>query len=304
VAEVAPSRPDISAEMAQARLTFARLLADASPADLHRGSRGTRWTNEQLLFHMLFGYLIVRALLPLVKLMGRLPDPVSVRFARLLDALAAPFHAINYRGSCAGAVVFGHRRMRRRMDAVIMSPQRHLARETDESMVLRKCRATLVSGYLQIHEEGQVEGSGKLDSGGVRALPVDWCRVSGQCLFERACLADRLGGEVDPGDLPTEMGQPEAVAAFTAGEVQGSSGRECGDLLLDPAVRFRSPDQVAVAVAGVPLPGGHRCHGRSLISTAGSHARDKKSFSIFSLSTESAPPLSVRHCLRPVAMIA
>jgi DinB superfamily len=123
--------------MEQARSTFARLLADASPADLRRGSRGTRWTNEQLLFHMLFGYLIVRALLPLVKLMGRLPDPIIVRFAWLLDGAAAPFHAINYGGSCAGAVVFGHRRMGRRMDRVIMSLQRHLDRESDGSLALR-----------------------------------------------------------------------------------------------------------------------------------------------------------------------
>jgi hypothetical protein len=33
---------------------FRRLLAQASPADLARRSTVTKWTNEQLPFHMLF----------------------------------------------------------------------------------------------------------------------------------------------------------------------------------------------------------------------------------------------------------
>jgi hypothetical protein len=53
--------------MEEARQRFRQLLADASLDDLRRSSDGTRWTNEQLLFHMLFGYLIVRALLWLVR---------------------------------------------------------------------------------------------------------------------------------------------------------------------------------------------------------------------------------------------
>ena len=52
-------------EMEQARNSFRQLLNDASSASLRRRSNGTRWTNRQLLFHMLFGYLIVRTLLPL-----------------------------------------------------------------------------------------------------------------------------------------------------------------------------------------------------------------------------------------------
>jgi Mycothiol maleylpyruvate isomerase N-terminal domain len=60
--------------MDQARLDFRRLVGDATPADLRRPSDGTRWTNQELLFHMLFGYLIVRALLVLVRVFGLLPD--------------------------------------------------------------------------------------------------------------------------------------------------------------------------------------------------------------------------------------
>ncbi|WP_350356006.1 hypothetical protein [Mycolicibacterium crocinum] len=40
----------------------------------------TRWTNEQLLFDIL-GYMIVQRLIVLVRVLGRLPDPVSRVFA-------------------------------------------------------------------------------------------------------------------------------------------------------------------------------------------------------------------------------
>jgi Mycothiol maleylpyruvate isomerase N-terminal domain len=59
----AVDRAALRAEMEQARHDFHRLAGDATPADLRRPSDGTSWTNRQLLFHMLFGYLIVRALL-------------------------------------------------------------------------------------------------------------------------------------------------------------------------------------------------------------------------------------------------
>ena len=58
----APDQPDapdlaaVRAEMDQARHDFRRLVDDATPADLRRPSDGTRWTNQQLLFHMMFGY--------------------------------------------------------------------------------------------------------------------------------------------------------------------------------------------------------------------------------------------------------
>ncbi|MDX3189760.1 DinB family protein [Streptomyces sp. MN03-5084-2B] len=90
-------------------LTTLRALVDiASAADLRRRSRGTRWTNRQLLFHLVFGYQIVRALLVLVRLFGRLPDPASRAFAAALNAAARPFHVVNYLGSCGGGL-FGPR---------------------------------------------------------------------------------------------------------------------------------------------------------------------------------------------------
>jgi hypothetical protein len=45
----------IAADYARAGRQVRDLIAGATPAELRRRSSGTRWTNEQLLFHMVFG---------------------------------------------------------------------------------------------------------------------------------------------------------------------------------------------------------------------------------------------------------
>ncbi|MBN9619978.1 MAG: DinB family protein [Actinobacteria bacterium] len=120
--------------MDRARAEFHRLLAGSSRGDLARASHGTRWTNEQLLFHMLFGYLIVRNLRVIVKVFARLPEPVGRAFARLLDSLTRPFHVINFWGSQVGARVIRPARMGRRFDKTIASLQRHLDVESEPEL--------------------------------------------------------------------------------------------------------------------------------------------------------------------------
>jgi hypothetical protein len=80
------SSAEISDEMRRAQAVFHQYINAASVDDLRRRSNGTRWTNRQLLFHMLFGYIIVRTLMPLVHALGRLryssrawPSPCTSR---------------------------------------------------------------------------------------------------------------------------------------------------------------------------------------------------------------------------------
>jgi hypothetical protein len=127
-------RQGIVAEMERAREEFHRLLDGASKAELSRPSRGTRWTNEQLLFHMLFGYILVRVLVVLIRLFWRLPDGASAIFSRILNAVAVPFHAVNYLGSCGGALVFNHRRMGAQFDRTIDALQHRLAGEAETDL--------------------------------------------------------------------------------------------------------------------------------------------------------------------------
>jgi hypothetical protein len=127
-------RREIITEMERARADFHQLLDSASSAELRAPTRGTRWTNEQLLFHMLFGYLLVRNLLPLVKALSRLPRGASRGFAAALNAATKPFHQVNFIGSLGGARVIGHERMERLLDHVVASLQRSMSRASEESL--------------------------------------------------------------------------------------------------------------------------------------------------------------------------
>ena len=127
------NREAIAADLERARREFHRLVDAAEPADWGKPTHGTRWTNEQLLFHMVFGYMVVLRLLVLVRVFGRLPERISAQFARMLNATAIPFDVVNYYGSCAAASVYNRRRMGAKLDHVIDKLQRRLARESDDS---------------------------------------------------------------------------------------------------------------------------------------------------------------------------
>ena len=62
-------------EYASVRIDFRDLVEAMSEDDLARRSSGTKWTNRELLFHMLFGYLVVRALVWFCQ--GRCADQTS-----------------------------------------------------------------------------------------------------------------------------------------------------------------------------------------------------------------------------------
>ena len=96
-------RQRIHDELDRVRADLHDLVATASASGLRRRTDGTRWTNGQMLWHMAFGLLIVRRLLPLVHLFGRLPDPFSRAFAAMLNAGTRPFHHINYLGGVGGS---------------------------------------------------------------------------------------------------------------------------------------------------------------------------------------------------------
>jgi hypothetical protein len=112
-------------------------LAAAAPEALRRRSAGTRWSNEELLYHMVFGYIVVLALLPLVRLFGRLPASANRGFARLLNAGTAPFDVVNYWGSKGGARIFNRRRMAAKLRRLTSALERRLDRESESGLGLR-----------------------------------------------------------------------------------------------------------------------------------------------------------------------
>jgi hypothetical protein len=129
-------RRDIDAELERVTADFHRLLDGAALGELHARSDGTKWTNKQLLFHMAFGFILVRALLPLVRGFARLPPSVSRAFAAILNAATRPFHVVNYVGAVLGGRVLGSRAMGRVMDRTIGRLRASLARESERTLAL------------------------------------------------------------------------------------------------------------------------------------------------------------------------
>jgi DinB superfamily len=120
-------------DLERARATFRTLLGDASDDELRRRSNGTRWTNRQLLFHMLLGFLIMRALLALARIMARLPDGVGRGWARVLNAGTKPFDVVNFAGSWLGGNAMPRKAMVSLCDRTIAALHRRLDRERNSS---------------------------------------------------------------------------------------------------------------------------------------------------------------------------
>jgi hypothetical protein len=120
--------------MNAAYANFHHILGDADSIALSRRSAGTRWTNQQLLFHMVFGYLVVLRLLPLVRLFGRLPDAASRRFAAILNATNRPFHVINYLGSVGGGTVLAPTQIDALLEWTITRLNQHLDAEQEAAL--------------------------------------------------------------------------------------------------------------------------------------------------------------------------
>lgn len=128
------TREEILAGYSRALSELGGWLQGATPSDLRRLSNGTRWTNEELLFHMVFGYMVVRALLPLVHTVSRLPRPVGKAFAAVLNAGTRPFDLVNYWGSRAAALVYNQQRMQRKLDKTLLALASRLERESSRSL--------------------------------------------------------------------------------------------------------------------------------------------------------------------------
>lgn len=127
-------RHRIHDELERVRADFHHLIEQARDTGLRRRTNGTRWTNGQLLWHMAFGYLIVRRLLPLVRLFGRLPDRYSRRFAAALNASTPVFHHVNYLGGVGGALIFHGPRLTRQLDRTLDGLHRRLDAETEAAL--------------------------------------------------------------------------------------------------------------------------------------------------------------------------
>jgi hypothetical protein len=111
----------IRAELESTRAIFHALLDSLSENDLRKRSRNPSWTNGEILAHMLFGFIILNALLPMARLWEHLPKRASKIFAGLLNALTVPFNWVNALGARLQARVFTYQRIGKVYDQIYFS---------------------------------------------------------------------------------------------------------------------------------------------------------------------------------------
>lgn len=126
-------RAAIAADLERVRSDFQHLIEMADDDEWIKPTKGTRWNNEELLFHMVFGYMVVQRLLLLLRLFDRLPESVSRGYARMLNAATPAFDVINYYGSRFAARIYNRKRMAAKLHRVINSPQRSLRRAPEDA---------------------------------------------------------------------------------------------------------------------------------------------------------------------------
>lgn len=124
-------REKVARELAGAPVAYRALLDTATPQTLRQRTNGTRWTNREMLFHLLLGYLVVRNLMPLVWIISRLPRPLQHGFAATLNACARPFHVMNYVASVVGGRGATLRRLNSMFTNVTATLSRRLAQATE-----------------------------------------------------------------------------------------------------------------------------------------------------------------------------
>ena len=114
-------------EMESTSSTFHTLLDSLSDEDLRRKSNNPGWSNGEILFHMVFAFMILSALIPLVKFFGHLPKSYSKLFVGMLNSFTWFFNWINAVGARGGGRVYTSRNIGKKYDKVHNSILKKLA---------------------------------------------------------------------------------------------------------------------------------------------------------------------------------
>src|SRR5574339_401945 len=88
---------------------FHALLESISEEDWKKQSLNSRWSNGEIFAHILFGFIILNALLPMARIWGKFPKETSRPFAQFLNFVTKPFNWINALGARVQGKIFTYR---------------------------------------------------------------------------------------------------------------------------------------------------------------------------------------------------
>lgn len=100
-------RTHLRSEFEAVRTEFHTMVASISEREWTQPSRNTGWTNGEIVFHILLGFILVVPLARLLVFFDHLPDLCSRIFAQALNISTPLFDRINAMGPRAGARLLG-----------------------------------------------------------------------------------------------------------------------------------------------------------------------------------------------------
>jgi hypothetical protein len=115
---MAASSDQVRADIEWIARDYLAILQTARIDELDLPSHGTKWTNRQLLFHMLLGQRITRMVIVIMAAFSRLPAGASRAWAKGMTAATPLYDRLNFAGGVVGGRLFTEARMERQMQAV------------------------------------------------------------------------------------------------------------------------------------------------------------------------------------------
>jgi hypothetical protein len=126
--DIETRRALLRSELEAARDEFRVMAASISEQAWTEPSGNPGWTNGQVLFHVLFGFILVLPLANILVFFGHLPALCSRIFAWILDFSTPLFNRVNAAGPRAGARLLGRPGVIRQFERVHMAILRRLER--------------------------------------------------------------------------------------------------------------------------------------------------------------------------------
>jgi DinB superfamily len=116
--DIETQRALLRSELEAARSEFRAMAASISEQAWTEPSHNPGWTNGQLLFHVLLGFILVLPLASILVFFGHLPALCSRIFAGILNFSTPLFNRVNAAGPRAGARLLGRAGVIKQFDRV------------------------------------------------------------------------------------------------------------------------------------------------------------------------------------------
>src|SRR6266536_6160238 len=112
-------RSSATADIESARLTFHLLVNSLPDSALNKRSANPGWTNGQIIWHIVFAFILTPILIVILRFFGRLPRRWSKLFASALNYSTPVFNLVNAIGPRIAVKIFPRKLIVKLFDHII-----------------------------------------------------------------------------------------------------------------------------------------------------------------------------------------